>query len=547
MKSFLIAYSIGLLIILLSLCVNVECRSMAGKITTVPTTTAPIDPIKPSNRKSTNNTKPVTLTQPSTAITTSTNTVSHKEFADLQANYVQFTKNIHLFPTNKNTIDAIAGSDKNKQSQIVAYAQDTYPIIDTKAIELCNAFITFKKNNGSDIEKSLYNRMTLSNFIIRCLEKRPLVFMTEHDSSLLREPNAKLTNMDFTKIGTLQEQKPLILADYLSYDEMKIAALIGVSSPTYFINNGNRNNSGEIGQENTFQKEGVYSGLVGARFEKPNFMEWQDMIITQEQNTAKNGYGLKKSNQGLIGLWSHFYSYKFPTYDEAVADKTGQYVPYNQNFFNRTVYKKRMELVIKPFLRDANIRGKKHNKKVYVHTVGLGLGVWAILQEEQTKCIIEVFKEIIHNNTFAHIADIDFSWFMDNASTLVPNMKNGDFCTDKNNNSIAIHFSQRNPADKLIGKDTDKLLIACYAWDGNAYPGNEYWAGMLTASGDPAAACCSLIGTVQNILINPWLKKNINQIYGSIQSGHHHKIKPKYKAKYRLNSFFKTAIVQKKN
>ena len=58
----------------------------------------------------------------------------------------------------------------------------------------------------------------------------------------------------------------------------------------------------------------------------------------------------------------------------------------------------------------------------------------------------------------------------------------------------------------------------------------KYWAGMLTASGDPAAACCSLIGTVQNILINPWLKTNIQQTYGSVQSDQHNKIKPKYKA-----------------
>jgi len=47
-----------------------------------------------------------------------------------------------------------------------------------------------------------------------------------------------------------------------------------------------------------------------------------------------------------------------------------------------------------------------------------------------------------------------------------------------------------------------------YPWDGNSFPGNEYWRGLLMVSGDPAAASCSAIAELQNPFINKALNSN---------------------------------------
>ena len=54
---------------------------------------------------------------------------------------------------------------------------------------------------------------------------------------------------------------------------------------------------------------------------------------------------------------------------------------------------------------------------------------------------------------------------------------------------VLIRISKRDPADKLTGADSDKLLVAMFAWDGNSYVGNEYWGGSLSASGSEFACC----------------------------------------------------------
>lgn len=430
-------------------------------------------------------------------------------FVLLVNNSKKFNDTVGRFPTRDNRIVTIAGADTNKKSRIVEQAQDSYPLMHPEVRNHVERFLAHKKTQGSIVEKSLYQDMTVLQFIVRLLKQRPLMFMTEYDQYLLRGAQSKGSG-GFEKIGTEAEQKPLVLKDYLSYDEMYVAALVGMSCPTYFINKGDRANNGVKAVDASYELEGIYSGLVGARFEKPGFMEWQHMIVTEKQNREENGYGINGCKEGLLSLWAQLYGMAFPTFDEAKSDKTGRYILCNKGtaYFDTHVYKKRIKLVVEPFLIDANRRSAAEGKKAYVHVVGLGLGVWQI-DSSQAQYMLEAYAGILKNSSFPYIADIDFSWFS-KAFNHVGGIKNGEYCKE-NNKHIKIHFSERNPADKLMGVDNGKLLVACYAWDGNAYPGNEYWAGMLAASGDPAAACCSTIAELQNPMINNYIEQNVYQ------------------------------------
>lgn len=433
------------------------------------------------------------------------------------------------FPTRNNRIAVIAGTDKAKKETIAQQAQAVRPIIDARVIKLVDTFLTQKVYIGSTAEMGLYDMMSTHDFINRILINRPFEFMLEEDRYLLRDGKTRGAG-GFELIGTDKEKAPLTLGNYfkrqegyLSYDEMLISALLGVSAPTYFINDGARDNMARVGHGGRpYESEGVYVGLVGPRFEKPGYMEWKHMVVTRQQNTAANGYGPqptvresdfesynafksaieKNPKVAMLDIWAQLYEIPhFVTFEQAEQDSSGRFLKIDDNsFLDTLVYKKRLALVIAPFLIDANMRGQEMEKDVFCAAVGLGLGVWAIpeIKVEQNTLTIQVYADLLEKLDLPRITNIDFGYFNSQAHDL-------SLFKNRKNKKTKISFSNRNPAAKLVGENAGKLLVAMYAWDGNAYPGNEYWDGQLAASGDPAAACCSTIPELQNPLINPYL------------------------------------------
>ncbi|KAF2133093.1 hypothetical protein P153DRAFT_282095 [Dothidotthia symphoricarpi CBS 119687] len=369
-------------------------------------------------------------------------------------------------PTTANLI-------RNFDPEVIrADAESTRIIVHPRFPQLVEQFLDHKRARGSKYEKALYSRMSdWKEEVSRLVEKRPLTFMNGNDFTVLRNGVMITDGTDeWDRNGTAVQDKNeyLTLEEYLSYDEIMLSSLIGVSGYSYLINDGNRYNKAVPGRPGTFEERAVIVGLVGPRFERPNRMD-SIFILPCES---------KGQDPQLSTLFRSFFG--------VVRNEV--------TTFDKEMYMARVRITVEIFLLEANDRAKNAHRKAYGYVVGLGLGVWQHHNDQPTM-YIDTFTSVLDSLHLTNISTLEFSWIE------VPPTCAKNLADSAQRQGIRAIFSKRNPAEKL---DTDELLTLSYAWDGNAFPGNEYWCGYLAMSGDPAAACMSTIPELHNALVNPF-------------------------------------------
>ncbi|XP_065364599.1 uncharacterized protein LOC135957734 [Calliphora vicina] len=443
-----------------------------------------------------------------------------------QVDIQEFIQKSNEFPI-KFPIDSCRVKSQPKECFAIIQQQieSAYPLMHEKVLYLIMDFLEHKLKYGSCQEKQLYANMTLTEFVQRLLVKRCVSFVGFHDSYLLITGETG-HGEKYLNIGTDEEQEPLTLNNVLSYDETKISAFLSISSHSEFINDGRRHNTGKLEKDlNKIEPHGVVVGLIGARFGRPQKMEYEDIVISKHQNIPENGYGWHKTFKSPTTLWQYLFPHTKSIEMEKLQDYRHLWNKFyeeqdhlykkvfmdNKRFgesfkreaiFDNLLMKKRFALPFDVLLLEANERALKAQKLAYIHVVGIGLGVW-LAASQQEKIFMAGFQQRLKYliTQLNNIAVVHFSWFKLNEYGDLKN--DAILLSDKHpQNGIKILISNRNPNEKLHPPYDNMLPVVSFAWDGNALPGNEFWMGSLVSSNDPSAACSTLITELFNPHIN---------------------------------------------
>lgn len=340
----------------------------------------------------------------------------------------------------------------------------------------------------------------IEKFYSRLIKKRPLTFVGSDDFCLLRDGKTQ----SFGCPGDINPR------EYVVYTEMEFGAMLQVASPTIFINDGNRYNQGGSTGDN-HETVGRIAALVGARLEIDDGMEALHCVCgvlerAEQRHALQIENGERTADFGRIkGVTKEFvdgYKYIWSEFYKQASDvvEDGLYI-------SKLEY--RLYISYKKFFADA-VANSTFAKKAYIRVVGLGDGVWSngntyVIRRAIGNAVRRVFDELTTEEK-RKIAVIEFSQYQHKEYALAFGLKSESELLD---DVEVISSEEAFFAHKLPDRYNDCQLCVNFAWDGGSYVGNEYWNGELSASGDPAAACCSSITTSMNPDRNPEFLENL--------------------------------------
>ncbi|KAI9217729.1 hypothetical protein BC828DRAFT_408233 [Blastocladiella britannica] len=420
-------------------------------------------------------------------------TAAHNLLVDqLVAASTRFNNDVCEFPVQRNRIAALLASKSATAAEIAAHIAGTRVLVPHELVPVLDAFLERKRASPLPFVAAFYAQIQdRSTLVARLIRDRPLVFYMGSDTTLTRDGRDLVGVKLWKAVGASDVPATsgvLPLAQYLSYEEIALAALLSVSSPTVFINDGGRHNRGKAGAPGTFERFGILIAAVGCRFEVPDEMEARVM-----ERQFHGDDGNRSEPDPARPEWTQFYG--------PIANNDDNGFDPRACGLHAGRYMCRMRATFGSLLWEADDRAREyaatHPGGAVLRLVGLGLGVWSIGGAVQTGYFLTALWDAIGASRATRVAVVDLCWITVPPGTTIPTQ-----LTTAVGASVRIQVSRHDHASQLDREDEGKLLVATFAWDGNAFPGNEYWLGSLSGSGDPAAVACSTIGELQNTLVN---------------------------------------------
>jgi hypothetical protein len=153
----------------------------------------------------------------------------------------------YAMPTEANALEGFA----DRRGEVEEHANGVRPLLPEAALGLIDGFLALKREAGTALEREVYAGLDRVGLVSRFLSCRPLAFLGRSDTFLLRD-GTRGHGDGFERLGTDEEPGDgRSLRELLSYDEMAISALCGVSVPTHFVNLGSRDNMALRGRAGT--------------------------------------------------------------------------------------------------------------------------------------------------------------------------------------------------------------------------------------------------------------------------------------------------------